>query len=387
MVTLKIGIVIPGFSASEDDWCIPAQLNLVRRLSCEAEVHVFPLRYPHHRRPYAVYGAVVHPQGGAETGGIGRVPLLLRTLRSVVVEHHRRPFDVLHAMWADEPGFVAVTAGRLLKVPAIVSLLGGELVRFPDIGYGGQLSYINQWLIRFALHGAVCVTAGSPHLRELARPHVNPEQLQLMPLGIDTDLFQPVCGENTSARLVEGDIKLLHVASLVPVKDQATLLRATALVVERVPGAHLHVAGEGSLLSSLRRMAQSLGIAGHVTFHGAVSHDCLPAYYRAADLCVLSSRYESQGMVTLEAAACGRTTVGTAVGLLPELVPQAQVVPVGNAQALAEAVLAVLKDRQRLAALNQAVLAAVEARYTLQHTVAQLNELYSEVAAGHRQNR
>lgn len=383
---MKIGVVTPGFSAGDDDWCIPVQLNLVRRLSREVEVHVFTMRYPHHRRSYTVYDAVVHPQGGAETGGIGRIPILLRTLRSIVAEHHRRPFDVLHAMWADEPGFVAVTAGRLLKVPAIVSLLGGELVGFPDIGYGGQLSHINQWLIRFALHGAVCITAGSTYLRELARPHVNLERLQLMPLGVDTGLFHPACGENTPARLVEGDIKLLHVASLVPVKGQATLSRATALVVERVPGVHLHVVGDGPLLGSLRRMAQSLSIAGHVTFHGAVSHDCLPAYYRAADLCVLSSRYESQGMVTLEAAACGRTTVGTAVGLLPELVSQAHVVPVGNAPALAEAVLAVLEDRKRLATLNQAALAAVEARYTLQHTVAQLNDLYSEVAAGPRQD-
>ncbi|MEZ4768392.1 MAG: hypothetical protein R2844_08195 [Caldilineales bacterium] len=55
--------------------------------------------------------------------------------------HGGQPFDLLHGLWADEPGFTAAAAaGRLLHRPAAVSILGGELVGFPDITYGGQLS-------------------------------------------------------------------------------------------------------------------------------------------------------------------------------------------------------------------------------------------------------
>ncbi len=376
---MKTGLILPGFSAGESDWCIPAQLNLVRRLACRAEVHVFPLRYPHHRRPYTVYGAAVHPQGGAETRGVGRAALLARTLTAVAAEHRRRPFDILHGMWADEPGFVAVAAGRLLGVPAVVSLLGGELVGLPDIGYGGQLSRINRWLTRVALRRATRVTAGSSYLRRLARPFVSPERLLPIPIGVDSGMFHP--GPASPMPLSEGETKLLHVGSLVPVKDQATLLRAFSQVVEGVPGIHLHFVGEGPLRRDLESLAESLGIASHVTLHGAVPHGQMLAYYRAADLCVLSSRHEGQELVTLEAAACARTTVGTAVGLLPDLTPASQVVPVGDAEALADALLGTIQDRQAITVIGQAGLEAVEAGYILERTVARLRALYVDLLA------
>jgi glycosyltransferase involved in cell wall biosynthesis len=377
---MNIGLIMPGFSTSEEDWCIPAVLNLVRELARDNEVHVFALRYPHHRRTYPVYGATVHTFGGAATGGVGRISLLGRALMSVVRHNRHRPFDVLHGLWADEPGFLAVIASRWLGISAVVSLLGGELVGLPDIGYGGQLSRINRWLIRIALRGATRVTAGSASLRRLVQPLVSSDRLLLMPLGVDTRLFHSGDRPANPTPLAEGEIKLLHVASLVPVKDQATLLRALSRIVVRMPGVHLHVVGEGPLRLDLESLAESLGVATHVTFHGTVRHDCLPAYYRAADLCVLSSRYESQGMVILEAAACACPTVGTAVGLLPDLMPATQMVPVGDAYALAEVLLRTLADRQALIAMGQASLEAVKAGYTLDQTMDELSALYAELA-------
>ncbi len=103
----------------------------------------------------------------------------------------RRTFDVLHGLWADEPGFLAVSAGRLLGVPAVVSLLGGELVALPEIGYGGQLSRSNRWLTGQALRHAHAVTTGSELLREIAAPCVGRGRLAVQPLGVDTHLFCP----------------------------------------------------------------------------------------------------------------------------------------------------------------------------------------------------
>ncbi|MCZ7545184.1 MAG: glycosyltransferase family 4 protein [Anaerolineae bacterium] len=119
---MKLGFVLPGFSASEADWCIPVFLNLVRALARDHEVHVFALRYPYERRTYTVYGATVHALGGATARGLRRVPLLVRAVRAVVAEARRRRFDVLHGIWADEPGLVAVAAGRMLRTPAVVTL-------------------------------------------------------------------------------------------------------------------------------------------------------------------------------------------------------------------------------------------------------------------------
>jgi glycosyltransferase involved in cell wall biosynthesis len=325
-----------------------------------------------------VAGASVHALGGANVRGVRRARLLLRALMWTIAEHRRHPADLLHGLWADEAGAVAVAAGRLLGVPAIVSVMGGELVALRDIGYGGGRSRLGRRLLPPTLRHAACVTVGSASLQRLAEPHVAPGRLARLPLGVDTALFRPGPPLAGGAPLAEGGIRLLYAASLTPVKDHATLLRALAKVASRVPGVHLHLVGEGPLRSELARQAEALDVARHVSFHGAVPHDRLPDYYRAADLLVFSSHYESQAMVALEAAACGCPVVGTAVGVLPEL-PGARVVPVGDVAALAEAIIAAVSDRGALATRGRTSLEAVRREFRLERAVDELCSLYRQV--------
>jgi len=368
---MNIGLILPGFSASEQDWAIPVLLALARALAARHDVRVFPLRYPFTTRPYVVHQAAVIPIGGGKTRGTARLPLLRRAMTTVVQAHRTKPFDVLHAFWADEPGFVAVAAGHRLGVPTVVSLAGGELVHLRDIGYGGQASRINRWLTRVALRCATHVTAGSMTLARLVARHAPYREPTLLPLGVDTELFTPAA----TAPQSDGP-RLLHVASLVPVKDQATLIRACSLLARSFPSLHLDIVGDGPLRSDLEALATRLGLGERITFHGDVAHDGLPALYRAADLLVLSSRYEAQGMVVLEAAACGLPVVGTAVGILPDLGAAARTVPPGHPAALAAAVRDVLVDPAQRQTMRRAALRAVASRYTLAHTVAALEQLY-----------
>ncbi|HSN77378.1 MAG TPA: glycosyltransferase [Anaerolineae bacterium] len=372
---MRIALLTPGFSADESDWCIPALLDLVRELAREHDVHVFTLRYPHRSVVYQVYGATVHALGGATAGGLRRLPLLARALATIGRQHRRAPFDVLHGLWADEPGFLAVTSGRLLGAPSVVSLLGGELVGFADIGYGGQLNLANRWLSGQALRPAGRVTVGSATLAALAVDYVAEERLVTLPLGVDTALFTPqtlrVCGKPEGS-----GPRLLHVASLSPVKDQATLLQALALVVQELPDVRLRMVGYGPLRDVLAAQIDALDLAAHVSFDGDVAHDLLPDLYRAADLFVLSSRYESQSLVALEAAACGCPVVGTAVGLLPELLGPQQLAPVGDAPALAAAMLRLLRDPAARALAADEAHARVAQRFALRQTVPALVALY-----------
>lgn len=373
---LRIGLIVPGFSADETDWCIPALRDLVRELAVRHQVQVFALRYPHQRGSYRVEGARVHAFGGALARRGARVGLLGRAVAHVAGEHRRRPMDVLHGMWADEPGLVAVTVARLSGVPALVSLMGGELAGLPESGYGGQLSRVNRAVTRHVLRRASRVTAGSAYLCRLAASQPLRHPVARLPLGVDTRRFRPdpEPGEETPFR--GRGPQLLSVASLSPVKDQETLLQALALAVPRVPEIHLHLVGDGPLRGDLEAQAAALGLSGKVTFHGSVPHHRLPPYYRGADLCVLSSRHESQGMVVLEAAACGRTTVGTAVGILPELAPATQAVPVGDARGLADALVALLREPSSLAIRGRRALGAVREGYALERSVADLCSLY-----------
>lgn len=377
---MRLALITPGFaSPGETDFAIPALVDTVRALAERHEVHVFTLRYPHRRDSYEVGGAIVHAFGGGTVGGASRLRLLQRVLAAVGREHRRRPFDFFHGLWADEPGFVAAAASRLHRKPSIVSILGGELVGFPDIGYGGQLSRINRLLTRQALRHASAVTVGSDFLRQIAAARVPDDRLHTVPLGVDTNLFTPAPTPHTPRPTAH--FHILHVASLSPVKDQATLLRALAIVAIEHPEVHLHIAGSGLLQPALTAHTAELGLTERVTFHGQVAHERLPGAYQAADLFVLSSRYESQSLAALEAAACGCPVVGVAVGVLPELVDPAQVVPVGNAGALAAAISGLIHDpgrRSRSAADSRAI---VLDRFALADTVTGLELLYQELSA------
>jgi glycosyltransferase involved in cell wall biosynthesis len=133
------------------------------------------------------------------------------------------------------------------------------------------------------------------------------------------------------------------VATLTPVKDQATLLRAFAILRQHMPAATLDIVGSGPLRGDLARLAGELRVAEAVQFRGDVDHAALPGVYCAGDAFVLSSRHEAQSMVAIEAAACGLPVVGTRVGVLPELgTSDDALAPVGAAGALAEALLAAL---------------------------------------------
>lgn len=380
---MKVGVIVPGFSADAADWCIPVLVDVVRELTDYADVHVFALRYPYRRDRYRVHGAEVHALGGGTVGGARRLGLLAAAATAILAEHHRGAFDVLHGLWADEPGFTAVLLARLLRIPGMVSVMGGELIALPDIGYGGYLSRSNCALSAIALRGAGQVTAGSGPsveltrrlLRSFGRKQGADRSIEKLVWGIDPTLFQA----QGHTHALAGKIRVLHVGSLVPVKDQDTLFRAMARVQDALPGVHLHLLGDGPLRAHLTERVRSLGLTPSVTFHGHVNRGELGPYYRSADVLVISSRHEAQSVVTLEAALCQTPIVGTAVGLVTDFAPEAAIaVPIGDDRALAGAICAAVhrETGRKLAAAAQQ---HVESKYLAAHTARHLMTMYRQL--------
>jgi glycosyltransferase involved in cell wall biosynthesis len=375
---VRIGFVLPGFSATPDDWCIPALRNLVQHLAVHDEVRVLALRYPGTASRHRIFGADVVALGGGTQRGAGSLDLWWRVLLALAREHGCRPFDLLHAFWATEAGALTAVAGRILRVPTVVSLAGGELVALPRIGYGDQLVAIERAKVGLALRLTTVITAGSRSTLDLARPWLRGRpsgRIRYLPLGVDTEMFRPV----TTEKMV-GPTRLVHVASLVPVKDQATLLRAVARLKPHETPWSLDVVGAGPLEPSLRALAEDLGVARSVCFRGPIDHGRLPAIYRQADLFVLSSRHEAQGMAALEAAACGLPVVGTRVGIIPEIAPQAAVdVPTEDPAAFGDAIDDLVRDSERRRALGDAARARAVDDFSLARSVERFRQVYCDI--------
>ena len=366
---MRIGLVLPGFSASERDWCIPALYNFVRTLARENKVCIFALEYPYRRDHYNFFGATVYALNGRHRGKLYAPRLWSDTLATIFSEHRRARFDVLHAFWANESGLIALVAARALSIPIIASVAGGELVGFANIGYGGQLHWVEKTTVNWVLKRADRVAVGSRYLQAIAARWRG--DAQIAPLGVDTEMFSPQKGAGTRP----APTKIINVASLLPVKQQEILLDAFANLK---CAAQLEIIGAGERQEFLRARVVERGISERVKFSGEVAHDLLPQKYRAADIFVQSSLHEAQGMAVLEAAACGVAIAGTPVGILPELAERdAAIMTDGfNADSLAAAIERTLESRDNLGCRAREI---AEKKFSLQATHARWMELYNSV--------
>jgi glycosyltransferase involved in cell wall biosynthesis len=383
---MKVALVVPGFSTDASDWCIPALRHLVARMTRSAEVHIFALRYPNRRRHYELFGARVTALAGGEARA-GRSALVWqRTATALLAENGRTPFDVIHAFWAGEPGFVAALIGRALGIPTVVSIAGGELAGLRDIGYGGLLRRLERMKIRIALGLASAVTAGSALAAASANRFMGRRSTfaaRRIPLGVDLAMFSP-----TRSRQGDRVARIVHVASLCGVKDQVSLLSAAAALQDRGHAFRLEMVGAGPLEGELRALAGCLGIGDTIRWRGSVPHDEMPSEYRSADLFALTSRHEAQGMAALEAAACGLPIVGTQVGVIPELAPAAaRISSVGDSEGVAEGMAEFVADERSRTNAGRAAREMADAEYSLDRCAGRFLELYREVGARSRGGR
>jgi glycosyltransferase involved in cell wall biosynthesis len=375
---MKIGLVTPGgFDRSGRERVIPFLLWLVERLARRHEVHVYTLdQYPH-PDTFSLLGATAHNIGYNPRVRYASLQTL-HALRALRTEHRRGRFEVLHGLWAGRSGLIAALAGRQGRIPCVVSVVGGELVALPEIGYGGQLTSVARWRIELSLRLADAVTSASEFIHRLLRER-RPDA-RLIPFGADCVRFTPPAAPPPGPPW-----RLLHIASLNRVKDQPTLLRAFREIVTAEPNVYLDIVGTDTLHGEVQRLAGDLGLNAFVTFHDFQPSDVVAEMLQRSHLLLHSSCHEAGPLVYLEAAACAVPTVGTAVGHIDDLAPEAAVaVRVGDYRAMAQAALALLHDDACRKALGQRALEFARS-HDADWTADQFEALYAEIADPPRQ--
>lgn len=201
-------------------------------------------------------------------------------------------------------------------------------------------------------------------------------KIRPVPYGIAADAF---AAGGAGAPLRRADDLLLYVGRLAYYKGIDVLLRALAAV----PEARLVVAGAGPEASILRCLAADLGLAGRVTWRGAVPDADLVDLYHTATALVLPSTglSESFGIVQLEAQACGTPVISSALPgvrvVNPAGVTGLQARP-GDPAALAQAIRHLLADADLRARLGAQAHAHVRRHYTMPQMLAGLAAVYAE---------
>ena len=247
-------------------------------------------------------------------------------------------------------------------------------------------------------HLADRMVAASPAEKSCLAYHyqVPSEKIEIIPCGVDLNLFRPINQEWARKFLNLPRKKyFLFVGRIEPIKGIDTLLKAMALLTEDPelkedeiglliiggePGSNNNCSHRE--MRRLKVLAAGLGLQKAVIFLGAQPQDQLPYFYSVAETCILLSRYESCGMVALEAMACGRPIIASKVGGLPFTIIEGEtgfLVPEGDERIAASRMKLILSNGLRPRLGGQAIRRAEQFGWPL--ITEQIISLYEETLA------
>jgi D-inositol-3-phosphate glycosyltransferase len=266
------------------------------------------------------------------------------------------------------------------------------------LGAGERESKLRQQTERELLAEADSIIAANPDERTdlIWRQGADEEKVCTIPPGVDLELFRPLDWHQSRARLgwsVKERI-VIYVGRIDPIKGIDTLVDALPLLQE--PDVHVVLIG-GDLdengnpigpLADVRDLVTSRGMGLRVRFLGAQPQELLPLYYSASDVVAVPSRYESFGLVAVEAMATGTPVVASAVGGLTFTVNNGVsgiLVPYGEPRALANALDRLLEDDDLREGMGFAAQRDAQ-RFSWDTVAQQVLHVYARLADGHRAN-
>ncbi len=248
---------------------------------------------------------------------------------------------------------------------------------------------------RQILDRANSVVATSPQEQETLQSLVSEQgYIEVVPCGTDLDNFRqiPKLEAREQLGLDPAEQIVLYVGRFERHKGIETLVRAVALCEAKSKGnARLVIAGgshleleDGQERKRIEQIVNDVGLTQQTLFPGHLSHDVLPLYYAAADVCVIPSEYEPFGLVAIEAMACGTPVVASDVGGLRfTVIPEETglLVPPQDTAAFAAAIDRILKDELGATKLKKQASLRVRQNFTWNRVAIELSNLYRRLLA------
>ena len=293
----------------------------------------------------------------------------------IINEHKREPFDVLHAYFLPQAGFVATYAGKYLNIPSVVSIRGNDIERAAFDP--SKFSHV-----MYALQNANAVTTNASELVKKAKAFVDREVF-LIPNGIDIGLFKPMeknlaLAESLGLKTLENvgeqaprlqsNSVIGFAGELREKKGLRTLLTAYAQVNKKRP-ASLLIVGEvraGEDKQVFDELRQSIPNS-KIIVTGTISHQDMPAYYALMDAFVHPSLRDGIPNALLEAMACEKAVVATPVGGTVDVVEDGKngiLVSVNDASALANAIGTLLESPQKRMEAGRSARELITSKFT-----------------------
>jgi L-malate glycosyltransferase len=286
--------------------------------------------------------------------------------------------DIIHAHYATSYGLI----GALSRFhPYILSVWGADIFEFP------HKSLLHQEMLKFNLRKADKILSTS-HFMAKATNAYTPKPLEITPFGIDLTVFKP---QKVKSLFSENSLVIGTIKALEEQYGVEYLIKAFSILHTKYPNLSLKllIVGGGSLEHSLKALVKNLNLENDTVFTGRVDYSLIPSYHNMlsiyAALSVIDS--ESFGVAVIEASACEKPVVVSAVGGLPEVVENGVtgfIVPAKNSEKGAEAIEKLILNQELRLKMGQAGRTRVSRIYNWADNVKQMINIYDDVSKSNR---
>lgn len=354
---MKICILADGQSIHTKRWC-----EYFSALGHEIHLVSF--------KPADIAGTTVHHIDAGKIdvkGGNWRILLrvtdIKRLLRTI------RP-DVVHALYATSYGAMGALSGFH---PFIVTPLGTDVLISP-----GQ-SVIYRLLLRYVFGCADVITSLAPHVRiAILNLGGMPGKIRELVFGVNTDVFNSISRHIPSGKFVIASTRNFENVYNIPL-----IIKAVALVKDRIPGLEVHFTGDGSLKNELIKMVNAYGLANVVSFHGHVTQQAMVELLNKSQVYISVSLSDGNAISVLEAMACGCFLLVSDIEANRQWVQDGingYIVPVNDEAALAAKILQTYASYDRLIGpANEVSKKNLDEKGTLQVNMKHMEGIYAEL--------
>src|SRR5579875_2974049 len=295
--------------------------------------------------------------------------LALASRMAEVAERHS--LDLLHVHYAIPHSISALLAQQMTtnrRLPFVTTLHGTDITLV-----GSDRSYFP--ITKFSIERSNGITTISEYMRDRTVEFFGVQNpIEVIHNFVNCSQYKP----DEAARRI-GRKRILHISNFRPVKRVLDCVQAFAEVREHVD-AELVMAGDGPDRGPAERLARVLGVDGYVRFLGKQDHmERLIPHMHALHL---PSEMEAFGLAALEAMACGVPPVATRTGGVPDLITDGVdgfMEPVGDTEAQAERLIALLTDEPLHEKMAEAARATAQNRFSTELVIPRYEAYYEQV--------
>ncbi len=295
--------------------------------------------------------------------------------RLISVLKHFKP-HILHAHYATSYGLLGALSNYK---PFVISAWGSDVFEFP------RKSPLHKYVLRFNLKRADKILATSEALKGELGNYTN-KPVEIIPFGIDTDLFYPHDVKSKSEKNVTyiGTIK-----SLEDIYGITSIIEAIKIVRQKMPTEKikLFLVGGGSRTNFYKSMVAQLGLTEYVVFPGKIAFDKIPYFHNLLDIFLnVSIVDESFGVAALEALACEKPIIVTDAPGLLEIIGRntgvAEVIEKNNPLQLSQVIIKLILSPDLRSKMGKQGRQHVETNYDFKNCIAKQLRVYNAMISG-----